>query len=292
MAGKHGQYFSGKVQMYYGGHSVNIVSDGTIMVAGGSAFGQIPRTEWETQVKPDRRNRIRFGMNSIVIQTPDMNILVDTGAGNKRTDELKETHHLNGNKLTRNLKDVGVNARDIDLVILTHLHFDHSGGCTKLSRSGEAVPIYPKAKYVVQEKCWNEAISPNERYKSTFFSDDFLPLEEKGLLELIDGDTEISPGIELRVADGPSKGHQMVLIDMGSEKLVFAGDLIPTQFHLQPHFIAATDEFPNETLVQKKEVIDMAMNEGWIVIFGHGQEFRSGYVEEWNGKPHLLPKEI
>ena len=254
--------------MYYGGHSVNIVSDGTIMVDGGSAFGQVPRTEWETQIKPDRRNRIRFGMNSMIIQTPDMNILVDTGAGNKRTDQLKETHHLNGNKLTRNLKDVGVNAR------------------------GEAVPIYPKAKYIVQEKCWHEAVSPNERYRSTFFSDDFLPLEEKGLLELIDGDVEISPGIELRVADGPSRGHQMVLIDMGSEKLVFAGDLIPTQFHLQPHFIAATDEFPNETLVQKKEVIDMAMSEGWIVIFGHGQEFRSGYVEEWNGKPHLLPKEI
>ncbi|MQG04013.1 MAG: MBL fold metallo-hydrolase [SAR202 cluster bacterium] len=278
--------------MNYGGNSVNILSDGTLMVDGGYAFGQVPRTEWETQIKPDRRNRVRFAMNSMVIKTPNANILVDTGAGNKRTDQLKESHHINGNKLIRNLKEVGLNARDIDIVVLTHLHFDHSGGCTKLNRSGDAVPIYPKARHIVQEKCWIEAVSPNERFQSIFHQDDFMPLEEKGLIELVDGDSEIAPGVTLKVADGPSKGHQMVLVDMGSERVVFASDLIPTSHHLQANFIAAADEFPNETLVQKKELIDMAMREGWIIVFGHGQEHRSGYVEEWNGRPHLLPKEV
>ncbi len=278
--------------MNYGGNSVNILSDGTLMVDGGYAFGQVPRTEWETQIKPDRRNRVRFAMNSMVIKTPNANILVDTGAGNKRTDQLKESHHINGNKLIRNLKEVGLNARDIDIVVLTHLHFDHSGGCTKLNRSGDAVPIYPKARHIVQEKCWIEAISPNERFQTIFHQDDFMPLEDKGLIELVDGDSEIAPGVTLKVADGPSKGHQMVLVDMGSERVVFASDLIPTSHHLQANFIAAADEFPNETLVQKKELIDMAMREGWIIVFGHGQEHRSGYVEEWNGRPHLLPKEV
>jgi len=278
--------------MNYGGNSVNILSDGTLMVDGGYAFGQVPRTEWETQIKPDRRNRVRFAMNSMVIKTPNANILVDTGAGNKRTDQLKESHHINGNKLIRNLKEVGLNARDIDIVVLTHLHFDHSGGCTKLNRSGDAVPIYPKARHIVQEKCWIEAVSPNERFQSVFHQDDFMPLEENGLIELVDGDSEIAPGVTLKVADGPSKGHQMVLVDMGSERVVFASDLIPTSHHLQANFIAAADEFPNETLVQKKELIDMAMREGWIIVFGHGQEHRSGYVEEWNGRPYLLPKEV
>ena len=278
--------------MNYGGNSVNILSDGTLMVDGGYAFGQVPRTEWETQIKPDRRNRVRFAMNSMVIKTPNANILVDTGAGNKRTDQLKESHHINGNKLIRNLKEVGLNARDIDIVVLTHLHFDHSGGCTKLNRSGDAVPIYPKARHIVQEKCWIEAVSPNERFQTIFHQDDFMPLEEKGLIELVDGDSEIAPGVTLKVADGPSKGHQMVLVDMGSERIVFASDLIPTSHHLQANFIAGADEFPNETLVQKKELIDMAMREGWIIVFGHGQENRSGYVEEWNGRPYLLPKEV
>ena len=176
--------------------------------------------------------------------------------------------------------------------MLTHLHFDHSGGCTKLNRTGAAVPIFPRARHLVQKDCWSEAISPNERYEDVFHSEDFLPLQEKGLIELVDGDTEIVPGVALKVADGPSKGHQMVMVNMGSERIVFAGDLIPTAYHLQANFIAAADEFPNETLVQKKELLDMAMKEGWIIVFGHGQENRSGYVEEWNGRPHLLPKEI
>ena len=278
--------------MNYDDNKVNLISDGTLMVDGGYAFGQVPSTEWETQIKPDRRNRVRFAMNSMVIQTPTANILVDTGVGNKRTDELKESHHINGNKLIRNLKEFDLNARDIDIVVLTHLHFDHSGGCTKLNRTGAAVPIFPRARHLVQKDCWSEAISPNERYEDVFHSEDFLPLQEKGLIELVDGDTEIVPGVTLKVADGPSKGHQMVMVNMGSERIVFAGDLIPTAYHLQANFIAAADEFPNETLVQKKELLDMAMKEGWIIVFGHGQENRSGYVEEWNGRPHLLPKEI
>ena len=278
--------------MNYDDNKVNLISDGTLMVDGGYAFGQVPRTEWETQIKPDRRNRVRFAMNSMVIQTPTVNILVDTGVGNKRTDELKESHHINGNKLIRNLKEFDLNARDIDIVVLTHLHFDHSGGCTKLNRTGAAVPIFPRARHLVQKDCWSEAISPNERYEDVFHSEDFFPLQEKGLIELVDGDTEIVPGVTLKVADGPSKGHQMVMVNMGSERIVFAGDLIPTAYHLQANFIAAADEFPNETLVQKKELLDMAMKEGWIIVFGHGQENRSGYVEEWNGRPHLLPKEI
>ena len=278
--------------MNYDDNKVNLISDGTQMVDGGYAFGQVPRTEWETQIKPDRRNRVRFAMNSMVIQTPTVNILVDTGVGNKRTDELKESHHINGNKLIRNLKEFDLNARDIDIVVLPHLHFDHSGGCTKLTRTGAAVPIFPRARHLVQKDCWSEAISPNERYEDVFHSEDFLPLQEKGLIELVDGDTEIVPGVTLKVADGPSKGHQVVMVNMGSERIVFAGDLIPTAYHLQANFIAAADEFPNETLVQKKELLDMAMKEGWIIVFGHGQENRSGYVEEWNGRPHLLPKEI
>ena len=275
-----------------GDTTMKVVTDGTLMLDGGSAFGQVPKTEWETHIKCDRRNRIRLGINSLVVRTPDANILIDTGAGGKRADTLKDSHNVNGNKLLRGLKEVGISARDVDLVILTHLHFDHSGGCTKLSRDGTPVPIFPNAKHIVQEACWQEATSPNERYTNSFFKDDFLPIKEKGLLELVSGDSEITPGINVQLADGPSEGHQIVFVDMGGEKVIFAGDLIPTEHHLSPQYIAASDEFPNETLVQKKELMDMAMNEGWLIVFGHGQEHKSGYVENWNGKPHLLPKEI
>ena len=137
---------------------------------GGAVFGQAPKTDWSLQAKPDRQNRVRLGLNCLLVQTDKMNILVDTGAGLKRTEKLKDDYGLNGNKLVKGLKAVGVTGGDIDVVLLTHLHFDHSGGCTKLDSAGNAVPTFPKATYMVQRACWEEAINPNERQKRVTLS--------------------------------------------------------------------------------------------------------------------------
>ena len=233
--------------MNIGTTSINILKDGTFLLDGGTVFGQIPKSEWETQIKPDRRNRVRLGLNCVLIMTPEKNILVDTGAGSKRTAELKEKFGLNGNKLMRNLKSHGLTARDIDVVVLTQLQFAHSGGCTKLDRTGAAVPIFPKAEYVVQEECWNEAINPNERFETQFFEDDYAPLADRDMIRFLDGEEEIIPGVTVSVADGPAKGHQVVFIERGSERIVLAGDLIPTPYHLPLTYIPADSEFPNET---------------------------------------------
>ena len=278
--------------MNLGTTSVNVVSDGTFLLDGGSVFGQIPKNQWELHVKPDRRNRVRLGMNCLVIRTPNKTILVDTGAGSKRLDRFKEVYGLNGNKLLKGLRVLGLTARDIDIVILTHLQFDHGGGCTKLDRTGSAVPTFPKAEYMVQRSCWEQANSPNERFEGSFYDDDFLPLADKGLLTMLDGNCEIVPGVSVKVADGPSQGHQMVLIEWGSEKIAYVSDLIPTPYHLPLQYIPAADEYPNNTLVQKRELLEMAVGGGWLVIFGHGHEHRSGYVQQRNGKPQLMPVDL
>ena len=213
--------------MNFGSSSVDIVSDGMMMVDGGTVFGPIPKAHWELSIKPDRRNRVRLGLNCLLVRTPGANILVDTGVGSKRTEKLKEKYALNGNKLLKNLRAHGLTARDIDLVILTHLHFDHGGGCTKLDRSGNAVPTFPKAEYMVQKSCLDEAHAPNERFEDSFYDDDFIPLERNGVLKTIDGDTEVIPGLTVRVTDGPSSGHQVLLVERGSERIAFASDLIP-----------------------------------------------------------------
>ena len=272
-----------------GSTSVNIISDGTYLRDGGNVFGQIPKSQWETLLKTDRKNRVRLGLNCLLIQSPEANILVDTGAGSKQPEKLKEQYGLNGNKLLKGLKNLGVTARDIDIVIQTHLHFDHAGGCTKLDRTGNSIPTFPKAKYIVQRSCWNEAINPNERYSKFFYPDDFIPLEEKKQLTLIDGDTEIIPGVNVKVTDGPASGHQIVLVGRGSERFAFASDLIPTPYHLPVEYISAFDAHPNNTLDQKKTLIDMASREGWLLVFGHGHENRIGYIEQRNGKSKLLP---
>lgn len=278
--------------MNLGTTTIDVVSDGTLLRDGGSIFGQIPKSQWELQVKPDRRNRIRLGLNCMLVQTPKMNILVDAGAGSKRQDKLKEAYGLNGNKLLRGLRNIGLTARDIDVVILSSLNFDHVGGCTKLDRSGSAVPTFPKARYLVQRSSWEEANNPNERSKHEFYEDDFLPLEEKGLIEFIDGDYEVIPGLTVKVTNGPSVGHQIVLVERGSEKIAYVSDLIPTPFHLPLSCIPALDESPSDTLVQKKEFLDMAVDGGWLVIFGHGHENRAGYVQKKNGTSQLLPVEV
>ena len=278
--------------MNIGTTSVNIVSDGTFLLDGGCVFGQVPKAQWELYTKPDRRNRIRLALNCLLIQTPNANILVDTGAGSKRPEKLKEAYGLNGNKLLKGLRALGLTARDIDIVVLTHLQFDHGGGCTKLDRSGSAVPTFTKAQYMVQRSCWDQAINPSERYAGSFYEDDFLPLEEKGLLTFLDGDSEIIPGVTVKVTDGPAAGHQIVLIERGSEKIAYVSDLIPTPYHLPLPYIPALDEQPNNTLDQKRELLKMAVDGGWLLIFGHGHEHRAGYVQQRNGHAQLQPVEI
>ena len=278
--------------MNLGTTSIDVVSDGTLMLDGGSVFGQIPKSQWELQIKPDRRNRIRMALNCLLIQSPGKNILVDTGAGSKRTDRLKELYGLNGNKLQKSLRNAGLTARDIDYVVLTNLQFDHGGGCTKLDRSGNAVPTFPKAQYLVQRACWEEAQCPNERFSETFYVDDFMPLEEKGLVTFLDGDHEVIPGVSVKVTNGPIRGHQIVLVERGSEKIAYLGDLIPTPYHLPLPYIQASDENPNETLDQKRDVLRMAIDGGWLVVFGHGYEHQAGYVQQRNGRTQLLPVEI
>ncbi|MDA1349408.1 MAG: MBL fold metallo-hydrolase, partial [Chloroflexi bacterium] len=243
-------------------------------------------------VKPDRRNRIRLGLNCLLVQTPETNILIDTGAGSKRTEKFKDLYNLNGNKLLRGLRALGLTARDIDIVILTQLQFDHGGGCTKLDRSGSAIPTFPKAQYMVQRSCYEEARSPNERFKGSFYEDDFVPLEEKGVLTLLDGDTEVTPGVTVKVANGPFRGHQTVMIERGSERIAYVADLIPTAHHLPLHYISALDEAPDATLVEKRKMLKMATEGGWLMIFGHGYEQPSGYVQQRNGKATLTPIEI
>ena len=283
---------SGGQSLRFGNTTVNILSDGTFLQDGGALFGQIPKVMWEQQVKPDRKNRVRMGLNCMLIQSPSGNFLIDTGAGAKRADRMKDAHGLNGNKLLKELKKIGLTAREIDMVILTHLHFDSAGGCTKLDRSGRAIPTFPNAEYIAQKSCWDDANSPSERNVRSFYTEDFAPLEEAGVLKLIEGDNEVAPGIRTQVTNAHSDGHQVVLVEVGSERIAFAGDLIPTPYHLPLISISALDQSPNETLEAKRRLLKMAVEDGWLLVFGHAQEPKSGYLQQRNGKAQFSSKTL
>ena len=272
--------------------SVRVISDGIIKFDGGSMFGQVPKVWWENRVATDRKNRVTLGLNCLLVQIAGKTVLVDVGVGSKELDNEKETYGLVPSRLMKGLKSLGLTPKEIDAVVLTHLHFDHSGGCTRLDRAGDLVPTFPKAKYFVQNVCWKDACSPNERCQEVHRKEDFLPIEENGQLELLDGDEEIFPGLWVKVTDGHARGHQVVLINHGGERIAYLGDLVPTAYHLDLPAISAFDQFPEETLERKREFLGQAVREGWLLIFAHGHDRQAGYLEKRNGGTYLRPVEL
>lgn len=274
------------------GTALAIISDGTIKLDGGLVFGQIPRMTWEELARPDRRNRVNLGLNCLLIRNGGNCTLIDTGVGNKDPDLLKERYGLSRSSLLKNLRGMGVSPKEVTHVVLTHLHTDHCGGSTRLDRSGEAVPTFPSATYFVQTAAWEEAVAPNERACTAYLSDDFLPLKERNQVCFVDGDAELAPGIRVRVTGGHCKGHQMVIINHGGERVAYMGDLVPTHHHLNMSCIGATDLFPEETLEIKRGVFQEAERHGWLMVFSHGLETRAGYLEKRRGELQFRPVEF
>lgn len=272
--------------------AATILSDGVLKLDGGSVFGQVPKVAWENSVNTDRKNRITLGLNCLLLQVSGKNVLVDTGVGPKENDKDKENLGLVPSRLLKGLKGVGLTPRDINAVILTHLHFDHSGGCTRLDRAGNLVPTFPKATYYVQRECWNDATNPNERCQASHRPENFLPIEDRSQIELIDGDAEIFPGLNVIVTGGHARGHQMVMFNHGGERVVFLGDIIPTHHHLNLPVISAFDYSPENTLERKREILADAERQGWLIVFSHGHETKAGYLDRRGNTTYLRPVDL
>lgn len=212
--------------------------------------------------------------------------------GTKHTSHNKTIYAMKAGELINGLKAHGLGVEDIDLVALTHLHFDHVGGCTRHGYGGEPVPTFPNATYLIQRQDWEEASHPSERSIDAYIPQDFLPLEESRQLELLDGDAEIAPGVWLRVTGGHTRGHQIVTVESGDRKAVYLGDLLPTAHHLPLHYISAGDIHPTDTLECKRQLLDQALKERWLLLLSHGHRLRAGYPVQEDGHVTLEPHEL
>lgn len=240
-------------------------------------------------VKPDRRHRVRWGINSLLIQSNNKTILVDVGAGSKHDDEERESTGLNANRLKKELRDMDLTPKDIDYVVLTHLHDMHAGGGTRRVRNGDTVPTFPNARYLVQRDAWDDALTPNELGKGSFRPEDYLPLEKAGQIEFLDGDYEILPGVNVKVTGGHCIGHQVVVAEQLGSRFAYLGDLVPSAFHLGLPTISSLDQYPESTLEQKRDLLATAERDGWLLLFSHGVETRGGYLQRRDGKLTLNP---
>ena len=272
--------------------AAKIISDGVFKVDGGSSFGSIPKMMWENLVSTDRKNRVTMGLNCLLIECAGKKIIVDTGVGPKDNYRDKEMYGLVPSRLMRSLKGVGLGPRDIDAIVLSHLHFSHAGGSTRMDRLGDMVPSFPNATYYVQRASWEDAHNPSLRNTEAFRVEDFAPIADRGQLELLDGDTELFPGLSLIVTDGHCLGHQIPVFTYGGERVVYLGDLVPTPYHLSLTIISAFDYEPETTLEQKRVILGDAERQGHLLVFPHGHETRAGYLERRQDMNYLRPVEF
>uniref|UniRef100_A0A7V3V0E2 MBL fold metallo-hydrolase n=1 Tax=candidate division WOR-3 bacterium TaxID=2052148 RepID=A0A7V3V0E2_UNCW3 len=258
--------------------------DGYFGLDGGAMFGVVPKPLWEKTNPPDERNRIKLALRPLLIITPKERILIDTGVGDKYDQKFADRYRIERlDNLHNSLKNNGLDERDISMVILTHLHFDHCGGSTR-NEGGKIVPTFPNARYFVQEAEWNEALNPNRRSRASYLPENFLALKEAGQLELLNGSVEILPGIELIHTGGHTRGMQIVKISSGSQTALFWSDMIPTRGHIPVPYIMGYDLYPLDSMEQKEKLLRQAIAEGWISFLEHDPEVVAGRISSDNDK--------
>ncbi len=278
--------------MHFGEIEVRPIHGGIFWLDGGSMFGVVPKTIWEKKMVPDEKNRLAFAVNALLVRASGRTILVETGNGTKWDAKLRNIYRFPDNDpLMESLAKAGVKPEEIDVVINTHLHFDHAGGNTRLV-DGRAVPAFPNAKYIVQKAEIEHAMRPTERDRASYYAHDFVPVTDAGQWQFVEGDTEILPGISVVKIPGHNLNIQAVQIRGGGKKLMYVSDLIPTRHHLPLPWIIAYDLYPLTTLETKRKWIGEFLRDGWVVALGHDPDFAAGTLHEHDGKVAFEPVDL
>jgi len=265
-----------------GDFELTVLSDGFYISDGGAFFGVVPKVLWQRKVKADEQNRIFAGLNSVLVRTGKQNILIETGIGNKLSDRMKSFYEPK-EELLKNLHAAGAAPEEIDIVINSHLHFDHCGWNT-VYKDGRAVATFPKAKYYVQEGEWKHASLQLERDRVSYISDNYDPLISSGQMTLLNGAADIAPGISVAVYPGHTRNLQAIFIRSGGQTACYISDLIPTTWHLDITWVMAYDLFPLETIENRKKYYKEALPQNWLTIFTHDPEIPWAHLENVNGK--------
>jgi len=261
------------------------LSDGFMGLDGGAMFGVVPRTLWEKRLPPDDSNRIPLGMRPLIVKRGTTTVLIDAGCGDKMDPKLAQIYKLDRRyHLDHSLADAGVSVEDIDIVVASHLHFDHAGGFTKIGKDGAIVPRFPKAKYIAHRAEWEDATHPHERNRASYLQENFVPLKDAGVLTLVDDAAEIIPGVRYRRSGGHTPNHQVLMIESGGRTAVFTADMYPTSVHIADPWVMGFDLYPVDTLAFKRAFAPEAIQREYLLFFEHDPSMAAGYLREKDGK--------
>ncbi|MEL6150631.1 MAG: MBL fold metallo-hydrolase, partial [Chloroflexota bacterium] len=249
---------------------VHLINDGNILVDAGGPFGLVPRALWSRAIEPVQDYFVPNTLTCLLIQADGRNIVVDTGYGHENDGRLERIVQLDrsGGDLLAGLARAGVQPADVDIVVNTHLHYDHAGGNIYTDDDGTVHPTFPNAEYVVQRREYDDAMNPNERTRATYLSMNYEPLVESGQMRLLDGDTEIVPGVRAVMTPGHTPGHMSVIIEQGDEAAMFVCDLASFAVHFEKlGWMTAYDVEPLVTLETKRKWQQWALETDALVIF-------------------------
>jgi len=288
--------------MTLGDFELMAFSDGTYPLDGGAFFGVIPKIMWSRKVQANEQNYVSTGLNSLLIRTGKQTILVETGMGNKLSDRMRKFYGQPA-KLLDNLSAAGIAPEDIDIVINSHLHFDHCGWNTVRDKNGKIVTTFPRAKYYAPEGEWQYARKPSERDAISYIPENYDPLVESGQMTLLKGGEEIVPGISVETFRGHTASMQAIIVRSpsgakarslpdpdGTAKAVpfpnhvaptacYISDLMPTTAHIDITWGMSFDLYPLETIESKKRYYARSIPEKWLTVFTHDPKTPWAYIE-------------
>ena len=261
--------------------------DGFFRLDGGAMFGVVPKPLWERRAPADEKNRILLGVRPLLVRG-EKTMIVDAGIGGKMDPRSVEIYAIDRSRnLDHTLAEAGLAAADIDIVLASHLHFDHAGGFTAGAGSNGPVPRFPNARYVVRTAEWEDATHPHERNRASYLQENFVPLSTAGVLDLVDGDEQIMPGVRVVRTGGHTMHHQIIMIESGGRTAVFAADLIPTIAHIDEPWIMGYDLYPMDTLAFKRRFVREAIEREYLIFFEHDPEVAAGYIRAENGRKRV-----
>ena len=274
-----------------GDFELTVCTDGAYLLDGGAMFGVVPKTMWSQRAPADADNRILLGTNTVVVRTGRHTVVIETGIGNKLPQKLQEIFACQ-QLLPQSLAAAGVRPEEVDVVLNTHLHFDHCGWNTMRTESGAVVPTFPNARYFAHRGEVEHGHLQLERDRVSYISDNYDPLVASGQMTLLDGDAEIVPGISVEAFPGHTAQMLAVHIDSCGQRATYISDLIPTSAHLDVTWVMGYDLDPLTCIEQRKRFYQRAIPEQWLVLFTHDHHTPMGRVRlNEKGKPVLVAVE-